>query len=112
MFRSRTCSSRRRSRSERPIASPKTGDAFSVDPIRAGGAAVAAAATCVNSLAQIHFADKLRDLNDVATEAQREIAVADFNKRFNDHVAALETASIAVSEAFEQVRRQLGIIED
>lgn len=74
-------------------------------------AGVAAVATCVNSAAQIGFADKLRSLGDQQNAAQRETAIADFNRRFTDHATALQRESLRLSAALESVRRVLGQIE-
>ncbi len=75
------------------------------------GGGISSTATCANSIAQISFADSLRDLGEEETRHEREIAISDFNQRFNDHIATLETESINLSEALEQARRQLGVIQ-
>jgi len=74
-------------------------------------ASVAAVATCANSVAQIGFAEKLRSLGDQQSQAQRETAIADFNRRFTDHATALQRESLRLSTALETVRRVLGGIE-
>jgi hypothetical protein len=75
-------------------------------------AAAASAATCINSAAQIGFANKLRDLNQEKTRSERQLAVIDFNERFSGHTETLEKQAIELADAMEEVQRQLGIIND
>jgi hypothetical protein len=76
-----------------------------------GGAAVAAGITCVNALAQMGFADKLRDLGKEETAAARETAIGQFNQQFETKVLTLQEQGIKLSTALEQVRSSLGVIE-
>src|SRR5690606_21488819 len=72
---------------------------------------IATAITCFNSFAQIGFAESLRRLGDQSTDVDRERTIADFNKRFLDHVTALNTHSQQLSKALERLNQALGEIQ-
>ena len=77
-----------------------------------GGNLGAAAATCVNSVAQIGFASKLQDLKDKETQVQRQLAQADFDQRFSAHTEALQKSVLQSADSSEEIQKQLGVIHD
>jgi hypothetical protein len=85
--------------------------AAGLDPAKAAGSAVAAGITCVNAVAQIGFADKVRSLQQVGNDLDRTSMIADFDKRFSDAVSTLDTASKSLSQNLVTVNEQLGNIE-
>ena len=87
-------------------------EALTANPVAAAGGGLAAPFNCANSVAQVKFARKLRDLQNEATGVQREIAAGDFNRRFDDHVAALETQELALKSALEDVASLLGQLKN
>jgi hypothetical protein len=71
----------------------------------------ASAISCVNSIAQIGFADRIRNLQKKTNDLDRDVTIADFNKRFTDAVTTLELESTHLSEGMEAINRQVGIIQ-
>lgn len=77
-----------------------------------GANAMAAVATCVNSVAQIGFAHKLNELKDKETQVQRQLAQTDFDERFSAHIETLQKTVLEFASAQEEVQKQLGVIHD
>lgn len=72
------------------------------------GERLAAATTCVNSILQIGFAAKVRDLTKGVTDAQRDKSIAYFNNGFEGRVENLEGHQLALTTGLERVNRALG----
>ncbi|MGE3673505.1 MAG: hypothetical protein AB7K71_27775 [Polyangiaceae bacterium] len=70
------------------------------------------AVSCMNAFAQVGFAEQLRNLGNETNEQQRQVAIADFNKRFTDHVTSLELEDIKLRAAFESAARQIVVISN
>jgi hypothetical protein len=83
----------------------------SVDPIRAGGQAAAAAVNCANSFVQIRLTTELRNLQGDVIDAQRREVIANFNLSVIDYTAAMQAESVRASQALERIQMQLEIIE-
>lgn len=81
-----------------------------LDVLAGAGKAAAATATCANSVAQVGFANSLRHLGDEDNQAARESAIQGFNSSFDNASVALQTQEYGLSQAFEEVANQLGII--
>ncbi len=76
-----------------------------------GAPAAGAAVVCVNSIAQIGFANELLNLGNEASDGARQTAMADFNQRFSNHVTTLQAEAIKLSKGMEGVRASLGDME-
>ncbi|HEX6275112.1 MAG TPA: hypothetical protein VFZ53_18865 [Polyangiaceae bacterium] len=76
-----------------------------------GGGAVAAAATCANSIAQIGFATQIENLQKEDLKLASDQAIAEFSGRVSDYVTTLETQGLRLSQALEGIQRNLDSIE-
>jgi hypothetical protein len=65
--------------------------------------AVGAAATCVNSFAQIGYAREMRDIAKELNDIEFESQVVDFQRKFDDHVYQFQTLTLELQKNLEGV---------
>lgn len=85
--------------------------AASLDYVAMAGNGAAATIGCVNSIAQINFAEGIRDLQRQDTNIDGEVAIGEFSKAFNTHATNLQTYSLKVLEGFDDLESGLASIE-
>jgi hypothetical protein len=80
--------------------------------VAAAGKATAAAAVCINSVAQTLLAELMSEAKAKGVEAAKEGAMARFNQGFEDKVKALDEQSVELSKAFERINTKIGVVAD
>jgi hypothetical protein len=81
-----------------------------VDSVINPGQVGAAAATCANSIAQVGFANKLRNLKKEGIDAAKEQAIARFNGSFDAKAQMVEEKYVELSQVMERINANIGKI--
>lgn len=81
-----------------------------IDTAAKWGRVGVAVATCANSVAQIRFADMLRDVKGESLDAAKEQAIARFNESFDTKAQILDEQATELSRALERINAAIGRI--
>jgi hypothetical protein len=79
--------------------------------VAASSAGIAAAATCLNALFQVDFAQQMRDIAKELNDVEFQTHVVEFQRRYDDHIFQFQTLALELQKNLEAIGVALEQIE-